>query len=202
MKTTTICGTTIDEKDYKLPEEIFCNSRHKEGTTRRWVGGTDLWYNQIPHPPGGHPTNWRVIILQRFSHRSESSEPHIRIPSPGVQHREDKPPRTFGFEDQWGLIAGASLDWGRDFIQRASQHPSAPDPRKKEQSARSLTREARPICWSWRVSQWAREEAVAYPRDLHNGGRHFGEHSNTWMVLFVAAILAYQHQDLAPPNRL
>ena len=70
-------------------------------------------------------------MLQRFFHRSESSEPHIRIPSPGVQHREDKPPRTFGFEDQWGLIAGASLDWGRDFTQRASQHPSAPDPRKK-----------------------------------------------------------------------
>ena len=35
--------------------------------------------------------NWRIIIIQRFSHRSETSEPHIRLPSPGVLHREDKP---------------------------------------------------------------------------------------------------------------
>ena len=46
-----------------------------DGTTMRLVGGVDLWYNQIPYPLGGKTTNWRIIILQRFSHMSESSDP-------------------------------------------------------------------------------------------------------------------------------
>ena len=41
-KSTTICKTTIDEKDWNLPEKIFYNQRHKEGTSTRWVGGTDM----------------------------------------------------------------------------------------------------------------------------------------------------------------
>ena len=48
-------------------------------------------YNQIPYPPGGQPTNWKIIISQRFSHRSESSEPHVRLPSLGVWHQEEEP---------------------------------------------------------------------------------------------------------------
>ena len=66
-------------------------------------GGTDLWYNQIPRPPGGCPTDWREIMLQTFSHRSESSEPHIRIPSPGLQHGEDKPPQNIWLWRPLGL---------------------------------------------------------------------------------------------------
>ena len=37
------------------------------------------------------PTNWRTIILQRFSHRSQSSEPHVELPSLGVLHQEGEP---------------------------------------------------------------------------------------------------------------
>ena len=48
--------------------------------------------NQIPHTLGGQPTNWRIIISQEFSHRSESSEVHTRLPSLEVQHQEEKPP--------------------------------------------------------------------------------------------------------------
>ena len=36
-KITTICRTTIEEKDWNLSEKIFCNQRHKEGATTRWV---------------------------------------------------------------------------------------------------------------------------------------------------------------------
>ena len=48
-------------------------------------------YNHIPYPPGGLPTNWKIIITQRFSHRSESSEPQARLLSLGVWHQEEEP---------------------------------------------------------------------------------------------------------------
>ena len=62
-KITTICRTTINEHDQNLPEKIFQNYRHKEGTTTRWVGGANPQYNQVPHPQWGQPTNWRKIVL-------------------------------------------------------------------------------------------------------------------------------------------
>ena len=52
-------------------------------------GRENSWYNQLQYSLGGWTTNWRVIVLQRFSHRSESSEPHVRLPSQGVQDLED-----------------------------------------------------------------------------------------------------------------
>ena len=36
------------------------------------------------------PTNWRITIVWRFSHWSESSEPHVGLPSLRVW--EDNPP--------------------------------------------------------------------------------------------------------------
>ena len=56
------------------------------------VGVAHLQYNQIPSHPGGRPTVWRIIMLQKFSHMSESSEPRARLPSPGVRHGEEEPP--------------------------------------------------------------------------------------------------------------
>ena len=38
------------------------------------------------------PTNRRIIILQKFSHRSKSSKPYIKLPSLGVLYWEDKLP--------------------------------------------------------------------------------------------------------------
>ena len=51
-----------------------------------------MQYNQIPCSPGRRPTNWKIIISQRFCHRSESSELHVRLPSLGVWHQEEEPP--------------------------------------------------------------------------------------------------------------
>ena len=65
-KIKTTCRTTTDEKDWNLPEKIFYNQRHKEGTTTRWVGRVDSQYNQIPYPWVGDPINWRTTILQSF----------------------------------------------------------------------------------------------------------------------------------------
>ena len=41
-------------------------------------------------PPGGQHSNWRIMILQMFSHRNESSELNVRLSSMGVLHWEDK----------------------------------------------------------------------------------------------------------------
>ena len=60
--------------------------------------GVDLRYNQIPYPLRGGPINWRIIILQRFLHRSESSESYIRLPSPRILHGEDKPPEHLSLQ--------------------------------------------------------------------------------------------------------
>lgn len=51
-------------------------------------------------------------MLQRFSHRSEGSEPHVTLPSPGLLPREDEPPRASDFEGQCGLIPGTPQDGG------------------------------------------------------------------------------------------
>ena len=45
------------------------------------VGGVDLQYYQILYSPIRQPTSWRIIISQRFSHRSKSSEPLVRLSS-------------------------------------------------------------------------------------------------------------------------
>ena len=50
-------------------------------------------------PPSPNPTstgkvtlNWKIIIQQSFSHRSESSEPLINFSSLRVRHQEQEPP--------------------------------------------------------------------------------------------------------------
>ena len=63
----------------------FLQLKTKKKKTMRWVEGVDLWYSQIPNSPGAWPTNWRVIIFQRFSQRNESSEPQVRPLNPQVQ---------------------------------------------------------------------------------------------------------------------
>ena len=45
------------------------------------VEGVLSLYNQIPYLPDVQPTTQKIITLQRFSHRSENSELHFRLPS-------------------------------------------------------------------------------------------------------------------------
>ena len=61
----------------------------KDGRSHNETGvGECVWYNQISYLPGGQPTNWKVIISQNFSHRSESSEAQLRVPNLGVWHMD------------------------------------------------------------------------------------------------------------------
>ena len=90
-KITTNCWTTIDKKDRNLPKKIFYIQRQRR-SHNEMVGGAHSWYNQIPNLPGRRPQHWKIIISQRFSHRNERSELHIRLPCLGVRHQEEKPP--------------------------------------------------------------------------------------------------------------
>ena len=45
-----------------------------------------------PYPLGGQPTDWKVTILQRLTHGSESSEAQARFPHLGTLHWEKEPP--------------------------------------------------------------------------------------------------------------
>ena len=42
-----------------------------------------------PKHTGGQPTNWKMVIPQKFSHRSETSELYIGLLSLGVWEREE-----------------------------------------------------------------------------------------------------------------
>ena len=77
--------------------------------------------NQILSPPvleWGLLTNWKIIILQKFSHRTESSEPHIRLLSLGIWHQEKEPqsiwlwrPGGFEFRSCTGLEEIEIIRW-------------------------------------------------------------------------------------------
>lgn len=57
--------------------------------------------------------------MQKLSHKNDSSELHKGLPSLGVLHQEDKPPRNlFLFLETWfeglcGFTLGAPQDWGK-----------------------------------------------------------------------------------------
>lgn len=76
---------------------MYSTTKDKE-EKRQWQGVL-FQYNQILYLPGGQPTNLKIIILQRFSHRSKSSEPNIRLQTLGSGHGKGSS-QTFGFEGQ------------------------------------------------------------------------------------------------------
>ena len=48
----------------------------------------------------GQPINYRLIILHKFSHRSESSDTHIMLPSRGQvsKLRKEEPPEQLAMK--------------------------------------------------------------------------------------------------------
>lgn len=71
------------------------------------------------------PTNWKMIILQKFSNKSESSEPQGRLFRLKSWHQEEKSTplaRAFSFEGQRGLMAGAPQDRGKQTLNHFCMH--------------------------------------------------------------------------------
>ena len=88
---------------------IFYIQRQRK---HKMVQRVHLWYNQISYLPGGQPTNWRKIIPQKYLHKSESFELHIRLPAWGLPWG-GVIPRAFSFGGQQDLIRGTRKDWGK-----------------------------------------------------------------------------------------
>ena len=49
-------------------------------------------YKQPHTSQVGSPTDWKLTGSQRLTHRSESSQPHIKFPHVGIWHWEKEPP--------------------------------------------------------------------------------------------------------------
>ena len=72
---TTSCWVTIN----RTLEIIKKDTPHsKTRSHSEMVGGAQSWWNQIPYPLGGWPTNWRTITPKKLSH---CCEPQVGLPS-------------------------------------------------------------------------------------------------------------------------
>ena len=161
------------------------------------LGGALLWYNQISYPPGERPTNQRIIILQEFSHRSESSELPTRLPSLGIWYLREGAPRAFGFQSWQGLSAGAPQDWGKQGLHswRVHKVSCSLGPRAKQWLHRSLGQTYLCVlegllgrCWSTVAHRRGKDTGPEAPRNVH-------QHE-------LSQRLPFWHWDLAPPNSL
>ena len=61
--------------------------KRQRGNCSELVGGVQSQLYQIPEMPGGWPTDGKMTIPKKFLHYCEGSEPHVRLPSLGIQQR-------------------------------------------------------------------------------------------------------------------
>ena len=132
-KITTSYWMTIDRRMLELTKKNIPYIQRQRSYSKM-VGGTYIWWSQIPYPPGEWPANWRTIIPKKFSHCFESSVPHVRLPSLGTQQRV--------WESPGNLTLKASRIWLQDFHRTGGNRDSSlgghnktmhtPRPRGKE----------------------------------------------------------------------
>ena len=60
------------------------------GVAKSWTRLSDFTFTFIP--TDGQPTNWRTVILKKFSPCCKGSEPRNRLPSLGIQQRDWESP--------------------------------------------------------------------------------------------------------------
>lgn len=108
-KITTICTTTIDEKDLNQAEKIFHHQRHKEGTAARRTEEANSWYNQLGWATHKLEKN---CITEVPPHEWQSQAHTLGSPAQESCTRNTAP-RAFGFEGQQGLTSGAPTGSGQ-----------------------------------------------------------------------------------------
>ena len=83
--------STKKARNYKKKKKkIFYTQRQRKSHRNRKRALSR--YKQKSYPTGGQPTNRTIIISQKFSHRSENAEPHVRLPCLQVWHQEEGSP--------------------------------------------------------------------------------------------------------------
>ena len=153
------------------------------------VGGAQLQKYKILYLLGGQPTNWKIILSQMLSHRSESLKPHIRLPSLGIWHWKEEPPEH--------LVSGI---WSQKFHRNGGNKTPLLEGACKvswEQDKGKKTGDligawARPTCWYWRVFS---EVGRGYGslQDIHTVAVVLGSTrwcQPSWRLLFSYQVLA------------
>ena len=87
---TTSCWVTTNRTLEPTKKDI---PHSKTRSHKEMVGGAQSWWNQIWYPLGGWLTKWRTITPKKFSH---CCEPHVRLPSLGIQQRDCRFPDSPG----------------------------------------------------------------------------------------------------------
>ena len=91
-KITIIYRATIDEKDQKPSKKIFSTTKNikKEPQWDGWKDGEMV--QLIPTPPGWSTHKGEENNNFWSPPQEARTEPHVRLPSPGILHWKDKPP--------------------------------------------------------------------------------------------------------------
>ena len=141
-----------------------------------------------------------MIISQRFSHRSESSEPHVSLPILRVWHQEEEALDHLALKASRTWVQELHRTEGKEIplLEGTQKFSHALGPRAK---LFSIGAWARNTCGSWRFSWWG-------------GGVAGGGCGSLWGKTLVADALGnihqcepsqsltFWHQDLAPENSL
>ena len=122
--------------------------------------------------PDGQPTSWN-IIPQRFSHRSESSEPHIRLPSQRIWLW-----RSVGFDCRNSTGLGETETSVLESTHRVS---CAPGPRGKNQWPHKRLGQTYLLVLEGLLRR--RGAAVAHCGDKDMGGGSSEKYSLVWTLL-------------------
>lgn len=112
--------------------------------------------NRFPYHPGGWSTNWKIIISQKFSDRSESSESNVIFLRMGAWHQEEELHSIWLWRPV-RLECRTSRKLGETDSTLREHHTSFHmnwDTRKGQNCTRAWAITA---CWPWRFS-WGRSQ--------------------------------------------
>ena len=169
------------KKTGTYPKKRHYTSKDIKKKPNKMVGGMHSPYNQIPYLLGGQPTNWRIIILQKFSHRSESSEPHIRLPSLGVCHWEEDPTEHLALKASGAWVQELHRTGGNRDSAFGGAHKMSHTPWPR---AKAVTSDLGQIYLLVLGCVLRRQRmAIALSGIIKAGGRNIRECSSTWTLV-------------------
>ena len=144
------------------------------------------------------PSNWEMVISQRFSDRSQSSKPHTRLPSLGVWKWEEGPSEQVVLKVKAGFDHKNPTSLGETetlLLEGTHKLSCAPRPGEKQWPHRSL---GHTYLLVLEGLLWRLVASVAHYGNKDTGGSSSGEHSLAWAL----SRPPFSHQDIAPPKSL
>ena len=170
-----------------LPKQIFYIQRQRRSHNLT-VAEVLSRYNQILYPLGGQPTNWKIIILQRFSHRSENSKPHVRLSQPGGSGIGRRSPQSIWLWRPVRLECRSSRGLGETenpLLESAHKVSRALGPRAKQWLHRSLGQTYLQVLKGL-LRRW--RSTATHHEGKDPGGRGPSEYSLAWTLLEVTIL--------------